>query len=554
MADDDDPYANTDPYAKPAVVDPMTAMVRAAADAQRVDPVISQQQLQGHRQAFQEREKERAGIEGKQQLNVDDMTKLLDETAATIKKSRAGRSNLPLMAMGAAMMSSPGNFGTQLGAGFGAMVPAIQKQRQEDDETALQLAKLGLKKGEIAAGPMDLKLKYIQALQLGDMNAIRSIETQLARAGATSGDKAADQARKDLEQSRKEQQLKLKVITDASAAAQKRFAEANKDTLYSQEEAQKIYEHMLKDEIDRRAGGAGITINQDEVGKTMGRDLPALGTPDMYFPKKEDMAKAGEKVGLPEPPPTYDDMGAKERHAERARQQAGYSKAQAGWETDSAKAADLDDQLQQARDIIARRPDLVGPAQKYLTDVSSDAQQLNRILKNLQVHGVPKGQGQVSNMERELFADAGVTMKMQPKAAIEALDQQREALKRGVDHREFMDTYFKTYKTFDGANAAWEKYVHSAGSTVIRNQRGELVANPNRMSWQDFYKAQRANPNAPVSAPGQTGQTGTTEIKIGGPAVHPKTGMPLKPGMTALDNATGDRLVVDPNGKWVRKE
>jgi len=179
----DDPYSNPDPYATPTALNqsPMTDMVRAMTGTLPfADPMAARVMAGQYQTAFNQREQERKEIEGKQQLNVDQMSKLLDETAAAIKRSREGRTNLPMLALGAGLMG-PGNFGEQMSRGLSYMIPAIQQQRQEEDQTDLELAKIGLKKGEIQNMPLDTKLKYLQALQLGDMATIRAIETGILR-------------------------------------------------------------------------------------------------------------------------------------------------------------------------------------------------------------------------------------------------------------------------------------------------------------------------------------------------------------------------------------
>lgn len=123
------------------------------------------------------RDKERKDAEQAQQMNVDKMSQVLDETAAKIRSARSGGgSNIPLISMGAAMMGSPGGIGQQLGAGFKALAPAIEKQREGDVEMESKIGDLGLQKGKLAMMPLEDRLKYIQALQTGNIAGLRAIE------------------------------------------------------------------------------------------------------------------------------------------------------------------------------------------------------------------------------------------------------------------------------------------------------------------------------------------------------------------------------------------
>lgn len=173
MADDDitSAYAPQSPYAI------------ALPSSDYGNPKAYDAYLSEHRTAFAEREKQREAIEAKQQLSADQMSTILKDAAATIRKNREGRSNLPLMALGANMMG-PGDFGTQVGRGLQAMVPAIQKQRETDDQEEVTLANLGVKAEEMKNAPLKTKLDYLKALQLGDMNSIKAIEQAQVRAQA----------------------------------------------------------------------------------------------------------------------------------------------------------------------------------------------------------------------------------------------------------------------------------------------------------------------------------------------------------------------------------
>jgi hypothetical protein len=176
----DDPYG--DPYSSPySALMPLTVQ----------NPELAQKFVSEHQAAIAARNKEMQDVQQAQQMNTDKMAKLLDDTAAKIRDAKAGQSNLPLIALGANMMG-PGDFGTQLGRGLRAMVPAIQQQREADQATDLKLAGLEMQKTELQNMPLQNRLKYIQALQTGDINAMRAIEAAQIRSQGTQLPKIKD--------------------------------------------------------------------------------------------------------------------------------------------------------------------------------------------------------------------------------------------------------------------------------------------------------------------------------------------------------------------------
>lgn len=169
-----DPY--DDPY------DLLTSPGLVSAFGTPGDPATLKGMLDKHQQAAAGREAQAQDVMGQQQAQTQKMMDLLDQTAARIREARSNRgTNLPMLALGASMMG-PGDFGTQLGRGLRAMVPQIQMQRAADEETDLKLLGLDMQKTKLAQAPLEQRLAYIRAIQQGDMNAVRAIETQLAKA------------------------------------------------------------------------------------------------------------------------------------------------------------------------------------------------------------------------------------------------------------------------------------------------------------------------------------------------------------------------------------
>ena len=158
------------------------------------DPETARGYINQHRGAMANRDKEMSDVKAQQQANIEQMSRMLDETVSSLRESRKGRMNLPLMALGAGMMSGTGNFGQQVGAGMRMMVPAIAAQREEEDQFQGQLSNIALKRAGITNAPLDEQLRYLKALQVGDINAIRGIESSLIRASGRTAAGGADPA------------------------------------------------------------------------------------------------------------------------------------------------------------------------------------------------------------------------------------------------------------------------------------------------------------------------------------------------------------------------
>jgi len=486
---DPDPYTNPDPYASPSPVTVQAPPQDYGAPG-AYDPM-----LQRYRTAFQEREKQRESVEAKQQLNTDQMSTLLEDAAKAIRKNREGRSNLPMMAFGAGMMGTPGDFGTQVGAGLRAMIPAVEHQRKDEDQTEVTLANLGTKAGEIRDAPLKTKLDYLKALQLGDVATIRAIETAQIRASAQQAKTDTKQGTLDLNT----QKAHAQVLQKATEAAMKHVADLDKDNDFTPEERQQLYRDTLKQQLTFTAGGAGIQLNDEFINKALQMPMPSVGSPANLFPKPEEMKAEGERLGLPEMPRTYDAMGSKDRAKLRAEQNKAYTKESAKWDEQSSIDKGNDDLMREAETIIREKPDLMGLIAGRGWDVSTEAVRLKTILRRLEVTNVPKGQGQITDYERELFREAGVAMTQNPQAALQTLQAMRAANNRSSEQRTFMDNYFKTYRTLEGAASKWEEYTRSNGGSYVTMKDGKLVPNANRMPPEIYFKHQRLGSDLPIA-------------------------------------------------------
>lgn len=105
----------------------------------------AQEFIKSHREAAGQY---RANFEDLMRQRTDAVKAAGDELNKTIAELRArhdganGGINLPLLALGAGMLSTPGNFGQQLGTGLKSMGDVIQKQRMSDTDFLQGIASL----------------------------------------------------------------------------------------------------------------------------------------------------------------------------------------------------------------------------------------------------------------------------------------------------------------------------------------------------------------------------------------------------------------------------
>lgn len=151
------------------------------------NPELARAYLDRHRASIAGREGKINETMDSQKANIEQMSRLLDETTQALKASRQGRSNLPLIALGAGMMSSTGNFGQAVGEGLRMMVPTIAADRQDEEDFQSKLSDIGMRKATIANAPLESQLSYLKALQVGDINAMRDIEKAQIRTAGGAG-------------------------------------------------------------------------------------------------------------------------------------------------------------------------------------------------------------------------------------------------------------------------------------------------------------------------------------------------------------------------------
>lgn len=468
-----DPY--DDPYGGPAyLTPPLVANDRAAA----------QTFLDYHRKQMEGREAQVGQVDQQQQDNIARMSKLLDETTAAIKTARANRSNLPMIMFGAGMLSTPGDFGQQLGGGLRYAGQALQQQRTGDTGTDLALANLAMSKAGLENAPLKEKLAYLRALQVGDLGAMRAIESSLIRSQG--------------QNENREQQQIAKAVQDSVAEARRQFEAGNKEMYTTAEEAEAEINRLTMQQFEIRRA-AGINIPQTVVDRVLGAKAPGAAQPGVtprreakgFTPYNNEQAAA---EGLP-PKPTayiYDQIGPKQKAETVSSERKNWLKQKEDWTAENEKMAVLDTQFDRILDLINKNPQMVGRQHllpnRYVPNISSDAQELESLFNNINVNNVVKGQGQVSNYERELFASANPNMGMSAEANQAMIGLMKNVLARRKDYRSFLDNYFSAYGTISGADDAWKRYVDSPVGSMVIKKDGKFMPNPNHIGWRDYFR------------------------------------------------------------------
>lgn len=481
---------------------PFTAQSVYPADTGATNPELAAMFLREHRGAMQQRQPQIDDVFNKMTLNTESMTKMLDDTTAAIKASRgggAGGVNVPLMAMASGLLSSRGNFGEQLGAGFGRMAPAIQAQR--DDETAMHtnLAQIGLRRAGLENVPLEAKLSYMKAMQTGDLAAARGIEQALIRAqakGAGSGDSKAAQ-------------LKQKTIKDALEEARKQVVSMGTEHYATAEERESDIERRFLQNIQYQ----GLKPDDPEIQRfreiMQQRPPTAMQQRKSFFdaPTSPEALDKVRERGLPPPPTNYAydpaTFGQKERMETLKKEGESFRKEAKDWDTQIVQQRKTLADLETMERILDKNPTVVGKNVGIIPNepfgfgmnITKDAQVLSSKMKDIQVHNFPQDQGAVSNAERVLFAEAGPSMEYTAGANKELIGIGKEIIKRDVDRRAFFTEYFNDYKTTDGMVAAWDRYIHSpAGSSFTYDKAGNPVANKSRQNWREYFKSEWKEP------------------------------------------------------------
>lgn len=133
--------------------------------------------------------------------------------------------------------------------------------------------------------------------------------------------------------------------------------------------------------------------------------------------------------------------------------------------------------------------------------LSPDLQAMDGISSKLQLASVPKGQGQISDFERTLFAQGVPVVGHNGGVNANTTAYMRSKLQEEADRLDFAEHYLSSNGTSAGSQRAWQAYTQA--NPYIKNVQpnpggdagsypatGKVVPNPNRMPWQQFFGLQ----------------------------------------------------------------
>ena len=73
------------------------------------------------------------------------------------------------------------------------------------------------------------------------------------------------------------------------------------------------------------------------------------------------------------------------------------------------------------------------------------------------------------------------------------IEANRVAANRAIERAAFLDKYFALNRTLSGADELWEGYLN-ANPILMRNEKGEIVSNPNRAkSYEEYFGGMRGS-------------------------------------------------------------
>jgi len=134
-------------------------------------------------------------------------------------------------------------------------------------------------------------------------------------------------------------------------------------------------------------------------------------------------------------------------------------------------------------------PVIGGVAQSIRTSQDPDAARFRTVAANMQRNAYVPGEGQISNFERELFAQANLDLGRPMKTNYDLIEANRVAADRAIERAKFYDRYFAVNRSMSGADELWDQYLN-ANPILMRNEQGEIVSNPNRAkSYEEYFRS-----------------------------------------------------------------
>lgn len=155
----------------------------------------------------------------------------------------------------------------------------------------------------------------------------------------------------------------------------------------------------------------------------------------------------------------------------------------------------------------------------WLSKIGSEqAQVLEKMIARLAFDNVPKGQGAITDPERETLKEGNVRRMLEAGAFNTVLNLNKELGIRANDQVNFMQAWLSTHRTLDGALNAWNEYISSPQGTVmtVDKKTGAVNVNARRMNWREYFdRKNKGELN-------QSSEPVTRWVR------DPKTGVPMK--------------------------
>jgi hypothetical protein len=127
--------------------------------------------------------------------------------------------------------------------------------------------------------------------------------------------------------------------------------------------------------------------------------------------------------------------------------------------------------------------------QQILTSRDPDASLFRAEAANYQRGSYVPGEGQISNFERQLFAQAAIDLGRPLLTNLELIRATLEADKRQQQRLAFFEDYFAVNRTLSGAERLWTLYSESNPFVTV-DARGNYKYNPNTTDFRTWFASQ----------------------------------------------------------------
>jgi hypothetical protein len=160
-------------------------------------------------------------------------------------------------------------------------------------------------------------------------------------------------------------------------------------------------------------------------------------------------------------------------------------------------------------------PVVGGVLQDIRTSQDPDASRFRTIAAAMQREAYVPGEGQISNFERQLFAQANLDLGRPMQTNYDLIEANKIASERALERANFYDRYFTVNRSLSGADELWTQYLEN-NPILIRNDKGEIVKNPSRFkSYVDYFRSvegrSQGGQRSPSRATGPTSPTFANE-------------------------------------------